>query len=140
MSERFLLDTGPLVALINRNDAFHDWAKREFDQIVPPLFTCEGVLTEACHLLRRTGRSAYGPLEMIDRGVLIVRFQINEDAAAVTDLMDRYANVPMSYADACLVRMSEQYERCTVLTLDGDFRIYRRHGRRRIPLRIPDDR
>ncbi len=54
--------------------------------------------------------------------------------------MRRYANVPMSLADACLVRMSELAAGCVLFTLDGDFRIYRRHRRQKIPLVIPPDR
>ena len=51
--------------------------------------------------------------------------------------MLRYANVPMSVADACLVRMSELVADCTVFTLDGDFRVYRRNKRQKIPVLMP---
>ena len=56
---------------------------------------------------------------------------------AFEELLRRYRNVPMSLADACLVRLSELYGDCAVLTLDSDFRIYRRHGRQVIPVLAP---
>ena len=62
-----------------------------------------------------------------------------DDCPGILQLMDRYASVPMSFADACLVQMSEMWPECTVFTTDSDFRIYRRHRRQVIPLLIPAD-
>jgi hypothetical protein len=78
-----------------------------------------------------------GILGLIERGVIQLRFELRGEFAAVANLMRRYSNVPMSLADACLVRMSELVEDGTVITLDGHFRVYRRHGRKSIPLLIP---
>jgi predicted nucleic acid-binding protein len=134
-----LLDTGPLIALLDRHDRYHDWAREQFDDIVPPLLTCEAVLTEACFLARRIDGGPAAALQLFERAVAQLDFSIADHFAAVTSLMDRYANVPMSLADACLVRMTELVDRCTVLTLDSDFRVYRRHKRQAIPLVIPPD-
>jgi predicted nucleic acid-binding protein len=132
-----LLDTGPLIALIDRNDRHHAWAVAQFDQIVPPLLTCEAVLTEACYLAPRTARPMDEPLILLERGVLQLAFDLSDHFREVTSLMQRYAAVPMALADACLVRMSELTANSVVLTLDGDFRIYRRHTRQRIPVLMP---
>jgi predicted nucleic acid-binding protein len=136
---KVILDTGPLIALLDRNDQYHTWARAHFDQILPPLLTCEAVLTEACYLAPRACKPAEEPLLLMERGVLRLAFDLGEDFRVVSSLMKRYANVPMSLADACLVRMSEVVGDGVVLTLDADFRIYRRHKRQRIPLLIPPD-
>ena len=140
MIGRVLLDTGPLIALIDRRDQHHAWVQSQFTQIVPPLLTCEAVLTEACHLAPRTGCGPHTPLALLERGVVRLVFNLGENFAPVSSLMQRYANVPMSLADACLVRLSELVSDGVVCTLDSDFRIYRRHGRQKIPLVIPPDR
>jgi predicted nucleic acid-binding protein len=132
-----LLDTGPLIALIDRNDQHHAWVKAQFDQIVPPLLTCEAVLTEACFLAPRAARPGEEPLLLLERGVLRLAFDLSDNFRQVSSLMRRYANVPMALADACLVRMSELVPEGVVLTLDGDFRIYRRHQRQKIPVLVP---
>lgn len=64
-------------------------------------------------------------------------FQVSPDAKSLAALMTKYANVPMSLADACLVRMTELNESGAVMTLDGDLLVYRRHGRRVIPVLMP---
>jgi uncharacterized protein len=136
---KVLLDTGPLIALIDRQDQHHVWVAQQFDQILPPLLTCEAVLTEACHLAPRTGRPAEEPLLLLERGVLRLAFDLGDNIGQVSYLMKRYASVPMALADACLVRMSELVADGVVLTLDRDFRIYRRHKRQRIPILVPAD-
>jgi len=75
--------------------------------------------------------------EMLERGLLICRFRADEEAEHLRRLMKRYADVPMSLADACLVRLTEQRRQARLLTLDSDFRRYRRLGRQVIPLVAP---
>ena len=140
MSPRVLLDTGPLVALLNRRDRFHPWAKARMSELASPLFTCEPVLAEACFLLRASPDGAAAVLELLERGVLTVAFQLAPHAGTLAALMAKYADVPMSLADACLVRMSELDEKSAVLTVDGDFLLYRRRGRQVIPTMLPPDR
>jgi predicted nucleic acid-binding protein len=134
-----LLDTGPLIALIDHRDQHHVWVQSRFAEILPPLLTCEAVLTEACYLARRTDGGTQAALELFERGVVRLAFDLADNLVAVSSLIQRYANVPMSLADACLVRMSELVADATVLTLDSDFRIYRRHKRQKIPLLMPSD-
>jgi predicted nucleic acid-binding protein len=99
----------------------------------------KAVLTEACYLARRTDAAAQPVLELLERGVIALAFNFRDNLSEVSALVQRYASVPMSLADACLVRMSELVADCTMFTLDGDFRIYRRHKRQRIPLLMPPD-
>lgn len=132
-----LLDTGPWVALHCRDDKFHTWAKAEFGKLTGPLLTCEAVVAETCFLLARGGHDPAKALALVSRDVVQVGMSLAEEVTSVQALFERYDNVPASLADACLVRMSELYERCRVFTLDADFRIYRRHGRRVIPLLTP---
>lgn len=97
------------------------------------------MLTEASHLLQRDKRATQALLGLLERDVLGIRLGVTEEHSAVRALMRRYADLPMSLADACLVRMTELARDAPVLTLDGDFRIYRRLGRQSIPLITPLD-
>ena len=140
MTEPVIVDTGPLVALLNRRDNWHEWAKEQFGLLQAPLLTCEAVITEATHLLRRTPEGSDAVLEMMARDLLRLEFDLAADLADVRQLMRRYRNVPMSLADACLVKMAEHHARSKVLSLDADFRRYRRRGRQVIPLIQPRDK
>jgi predicted nucleic acid-binding protein len=133
-----LADTGPLVAYLDRDDQHHAWAKSCFARLSEPLLTCEAVLAESLFLLRRGGISPDPLLQLVTRGLVIPEFRLHDEAEAIMKLMQRYRNVPMSLADACLVRMSEIHERSTVFTLDSDFTIYRKSQRRVIPLLRPE--
>ena len=135
--KRILLDTGPLVASLLHRDPFHGWAVATLDGIKTPVFTCEAVLAEACFLLRGVRGGPAAVLHLVRCGALVVDFRLAADVEPVQRLMKRYGDVPMSLADACLVRMAELHEDTEVITLDGDFRVYRRHGRRLVPLITP---
>jgi hypothetical protein len=137
MTPVVLADTGPLVALFNRNDKHHDWALARFREFTEPLQTSEPVLTEALHLLRRVPAGVGKLLALWERGLVIVTFSAEREKPALLALMHRYADTPVSFADASLVRLSEIHSRCKVWTLDADFRIYRRNSRQAIPLLTP---
>jgi uncharacterized protein len=132
-----LVDTGPLVALLNRRETHHDWARQQFSLLQPPLLTCESVLSEACFLLRDIPAGPDALWQLVSRGVVVIRFELGSEVTTVARLMKRYANVPMSLADACLVRMAELHAESSVLTLDSHFRIYRKNGRHVIPTLSP---
>lgn len=138
MKPKVLADTGPLVAALDRRDAFHSWAVAEGERVLGHVVTCEAVITEACYLLGRMPAGVNGLFDMLSRGDLIVAFHLENEVSRVHQLMTRYANVPMSLADACLVRMAEIHNDATVWTLDGDFRIYRKHNRQVIPTVMPE--
>jgi uncharacterized protein len=130
---QILLDTGPWVALLCKGDKYHDWAKKQFANHPGPFLTCEAVVAETCFLLARAGLDSTKALALVERGVVQIGMALSQQVAAVSALYQRYDNVPASLADACLVRMSELYDPCSVLTLDSDFHIYRRHGRKVVP-------
>ena len=134
MSNHLILDTGPWVALHCRDDAHHAWAKSQFAQHAGPFLTCEAVVSETCFLLARSGFDPGKVLALIERGVVRMAMSLADEVSAVRALFERYENVPASLVEACLVRMSELYEPCRVITLDSDFHIYRRHGRKVIPV------
>jgi predicted nucleic acid-binding protein len=132
-----IADTGPLVAYFDRSDRHHAWAKEVMGTITEPLLTCDAVLAETSFLLQRGDIVADLPLQMVERGALISRFDTVQEARSLRILMDRYRNVPMSLAAACLVRLSELHPPAKVWTTDSDFTIYRRHRRALIPLIMP---
>ena len=132
-----LADTGPLVAYLDRSDQHHAWTREVMGTLTEPVVTCDAVLAEVAFLLQR-GRIAAGLLlRMIERGVLVSRFESMREAQSLRVLLERYENVPMSFADACMVRLSELNPRAEVWTTDSDFTIYRRNRRSPIPLRMP---
>lgn len=139
MTTQVLIDTGPLVAFLNRRDRYHQWATEQMDRLRPPLLTCEAVLSEACFLLRAMRGGSKAVLELLERHLVQVPFRLSDEIVRIKLLLTRYANVPMSLADSCLVRMSEQYTGSIVLTCDSDFRLYRKHGRQVITAIMPDD-
>jgi predicted nucleic acid-binding protein len=131
--ELVLADTGPLVALFDRADAHHEWAKAMFETFRDPLATAEPVIAETLFLLRDLPRSQRAFLEFWRSGDLHASFRAETEKEALIRLMVKYADHPMSIADACLVRMSELHVKCRVWTLDSHFTTYRRLGRQIIP-------
>jgi hypothetical protein len=95
----------------------------------------EAVLSEAYHLLGERG--APGLNAMLSRKALVARFNLDDNVEAVVGLLQKYASVPMSFATACLVRMSETTDDPLILTTDSDFRVYRRHSRQVVPVLCP---
>lgn len=132
-----VIDTGPLVAYLNGRDRWHDWAVDQMRALRPPLLTCEPVLTEACFLVQRAGGRPADLIGKVRQGVLVIGLDLAGNAAAIESLMQRYADTPMSLADACLVRLTELFADCRLFTLDSDFEHYRRNGRQTIPLLRP---
>lgn len=135
--EALLIDTGPLVALLDRSDAHHEWAVEQFSQLASSPVTCEGAISEATHLLQDAGVKPWGVLELVGRKIISVRFNLEPNLDRVLALMKKYADTPMDFVDACLVAMTEEKRDCQLLTLDSDFKIYRRFERQVIPLIIP---
>ena len=132
-----LLDAGPLVAFIDRRDRDHEWSKKTLAGISPPLITCEAVLSETLFLLRADPAAPQKVATLFERGLLASRPLLDMEAGCVLALMQTYRDRPMSLADACLVRLVEKYPGAVVVTLDSDFKIYRRHRRHPIPVLSP---
>jgi uncharacterized protein len=137
MKTQILLDTGPLVALLDRRDHYYIWATQTVAKLPVPFLTCESVISEACFLVNRiaNGKNAIGGL--IQAGHIKIPFNLEEEIDRIVELLERYQSVPMSLADACLVRMSERFPGSSILTLDSDFMIYRRNINQVIPVIMP---
>lgn len=121
-----LLDTGPLVALLSENDANHGRARHIFAECAPPLRCCEAVVAEACFLMRKVHPT--GPAEVIAlarRGVYNMAIAAAEHWTNIESLLKKYADQPISFADACLIRCAEIHQEARVFTFDSDFSVYR---------------
>jgi len=137
MTQTVILDTGVLIAYLMPKDKFHTWAVSELSQITSPVLTSEAVITEACFLAQRIHNGQETILKLIRQGHIIIPFNLSQEIETIEKLMQRYTSVPMSLADASLVRMSEMYNNTPILTLDSDFTIYRKHRNQTIPVIIP---
>ena len=131
------MDAGPLVAYFKRDDLRHQWSRKHLGSLQLPLYSCDPVVSEACFLLRRTDSGVDRLMEFLERRIVTLDFSIRSELPALRKLLRRYRSIPMSLADACLVRMSELLKDPVIVTLDSDFTIYRRHPRQRIPLLMP---
>jgi predicted nucleic acid-binding protein len=132
-----IVDTGPLVAFIDRAERHYRWVDERIGELAVPLLLCEPVLTEAMHLLARVPRAQDALLGLLENGALQIAFHIEEHVPVLRKLRRKYQDTPMSLADACVVRMAELYDRHAVLTLDSDFLVYRKHGREALELIHP---
>jgi uncharacterized protein len=134
---KILADTGSLVAYICETDQYYRWAVAAFGSFYEPIYTCEAVISEALFLLRSANLDVENFLQLLERGAVKIDFSMEENRADVLNLLRKYADQPMSLADACLVRMAELNDNCQIFTTDKDFLVYRRKGRHVIPLLAP---
>lgn len=135
MARNVVVDAGFLVALLSRRDGNHHWASAQAQSFLPPWRTCEAALSEAFHLMGAHGAAALAAL--LRRRAVVLAFNLDDDLERTLQLAEKYGDVPMSLADACLVRMTETLADPVLLTTDADFRIYRRHSRQAIPCVLP---
>lgn len=135
MAKAVIADAGMLVALIMRRERHHAWAVSQAKNWPHPWFTCESALSETFFLCDDVGRLAL--TEFLRRGLITLRFNLGVEMDSVLTLMEKYRDIPMSIADACLVRMTELIADPVVLTTDSDFRLYRRHSRQVVPTIMP---
>jgi predicted nucleic acid-binding protein len=120
-----LVDAGPIVALFDADEPYHSQCVAMLETVSGPLVTCEAVLAEACYLLRNLGDASRQLLLDVRDGRYVVDYALAKRAGEIAKLLGKYADVPMSLADACLVDLAEIHQTARVLTLDTDFRIYR---------------
>jgi len=140
LTPRTLIDAGPLVAYFDRREAHNPWVTTQMSELRPPLITCEAVLTEACFLLGKRNPDGIRRLaSWLERGLLLIDFDLSTHWQATFALMQQYADLPMSLADACLVTMIDQGHGDRIFTLDHHFRIYRRKNRRVVPVLMPEE-
>jgi predicted nucleic acid-binding protein len=124
-----------LAALLDPREEHHVWARETLSRQPLPWLTCEAVLSEAFFLLHPPHARALE--EILRRGQLRIPFNLSDQLANVLDLRVKYADIPMSLADACLVRMTEILPDPVIITADADFKFYRRHSRQVVPCLMP---
>ena len=120
-----LLDTGVIVALLDRSERYHEACARAVRELEAPLITCEAVITESCYLLRNLPGAPEAVIENVAAGIFQVPFQLSEETAGVKQMLRKYRDRRIDLADACLIRLADQFETGDILTLDQDFTIYR---------------
>ena len=126
-----LVDASALVALLDRDDRAHDRCVEALKRLGDPLITVWPALTEAMHLLADTpGVEAL--CHMVEDQVLALASLEAADVGRMKELMRKYRDLPMDFADAALVRVAERDGLTRVLTFDKHFEIYRLPGRRRL--------
>lgn len=132
-----LVDAGPLYAILNEREHYHEWAVREARQLDGPFHTCEAVISETYFLLRDVFHGYRRLGEMLESGQIVLSFSYADHAPRVHELMRTYENVPMSFADACLTCIAEQAGAHEVFSTDSDFRIYRLREDEPLAVRLP---
>ena len=134
---KIIVDTGPLVAFLYRRERHHGWSAEQAARLPGPFYTCESVLTEAHFLLRSVPQGTRRLIELVGKGKLNLDYSYWANRDRVDELLLHYADVPMSFADACLVNMAEHLGDASILTLDHHFRIYRMQRSRALSVIIP---
>jgi predicted nucleic acid-binding protein len=133
-----IVDTGPLVAFLDRAERHHHWVVERVEELDPPLLVCEPVLAEAMYLLAPFSRTQDALFGLLENRALIIAFHMAEHVPELRALQRKYRDQPMSLADACIVRMAEIFDHHAVLTLESDFPVYRKHGKVALTLIQPE--
>ena len=133
----WLADAGPLVAPLVRSDSQHEWSVEQTKHAPTTALTCDAVISEALFLLKRAKHNTDDLFALVETGFLRSSFDFHDEYRRIRELMRRYKDRPMSFADACLVRMAELHEGACIWTLDRDFQIYRKHGRQSLAVIAP---
>ncbi len=134
---RYLVDTGPLVAVFNRADAWHGWAAQTFETIDDSFWTSEAVVTETALNLGENSPAARELLVAVTEGVVHVLPAVTDGSERLEPLITKYPQ--MDVGDGSLVLLSERFPKARILTVDfRDFPVYRRFGREPLPLLMPE--
>jgi uncharacterized protein len=120
-----LLDTGVIVALLDRSEKFHSLSADAVSSLQAPLITCEAVIAECCYLLRKLSGAPEAVIENVAAGIFQIPFQLSREAGGVKQILRKYRDRKIDLADACLIHLASQFETPHILTLDNDFKIYR---------------
>lgn len=120
-----LLDTGVIVASLDRSEKCHREVVAAVTALHAPLITCEAVIAESCYLLRGLPGAAETVVENVAAGVFQVPFQLSSAAKEVLRILGKYRDSHIDFANACLVHLANQFRTGEILTLDRDFEVYR---------------
>jgi predicted nucleic acid-binding protein len=120
-----LLDTGVIVGLLDRSERLHDACAETVRELEAPLITCEAVIAESCYLLRKLAGAAEAVIDNVAAGIFQIPFQLSQEAAGVKQILRKYRDRQIDLADACLIRLADEFGTADILTLDRDFAVYR---------------
>jgi uncharacterized protein len=120
-----LLDTGVIVALLNRREKLHQSCADLIRAVDAPLITCESVISESCYLLRKIAGAPERVLENVASGFIHIPLQLSREAQDIKQILHKYRDRQIDLADACLIRLAEEFQTPDILTLDKDFQVYR---------------
>jgi len=132
-----LLDTGVIVALLDRSEQYHAACVEAVADNGAPLVTCEAVIAEACYLLRHMKGANEAVLEKMASGVFQIGFRLSEEPSSLKPILAKYSDREIGLADACLIQMADEFETGAILTLDKEFRVYRWGRNKSFELRVP---
>ena len=132
MTVNALIDTGAILALLDRTDRWHRVCVDAFEQLRLPLLTSEAVLTELFHLVGDSRHEVEAAWRLVRSGAIVLAVIEDSELSQIQALMSRYADRPMDFADATLVYLAKREALSTIFTVDhADFNTYRIEGRRR---------
>jgi len=135
-----LIDTGAILALLDRRDRWHQLSVQALEQLRLPLLTSEAVLTELFHLVGNGRREMESAWNFVRSGAVVLGTIENGELPQIHELMSRYWDRPMDFADGTLVYLAKRESISTVLTVDhADFATYRIEGRRQFRV-LPENR
>jgi predicted nucleic acid-binding protein len=133
---RVILDAGPLVAWFCPRDEHHSWDRRVFAELAPGSLVCEAVLTEVCHLILKEGINQVRVIESAAAGRLIP-VSLSNELSIIANFLTRYADSPMDFAYACVLRLAELHPQAAICTVDSQFRFFRKNARDPLQLIAP---
>ena len=120
-----LIDTGAIVALLDRSERHHEACVETLEHLTSPLVTCEAVIAESCYRMRRLPGAAEAVLENVAKGVFRIPLELAAAAPQVQRILRKYRNQEIDLADACLIHLAGEVRSGDILTLDSDFEVYR---------------
>jgi predicted nucleic acid-binding protein len=134
--KKILIDSGPLIALFDASDKYHGKAVNFIKTNKYPLVTTIASVTETLHLLNFNRNAQIDFLEWIHRGAVAIQTIENCDFGRIKELTEKYRDLPMDFADSCLVYLAEKQSINTIATIDRDFTIYRIKGRKKFKIAL----
>ena len=132
--KKILIDSGPLIALFDASDRFHIASVEFIKTNKYPLITTLASITETLHILDFNRNAQIDFLEWVSRGGVEIHNIQNSDFHRLKELTEKYRDLPMDFADSCLVYLAEQLDISTIATIDRDFTVYRIKGRKKFKM------
>lgn len=128
--KKILIDSGPLIALFNRNDSYHIASVEFIKKNRSELITTIASVTETLHLLDFNRNAQIDFLNWLNAGAVTIEPITTVDLLSIRELIVKYSDLPMDFADACLVFLANKLNISKVATIDRDFDVYRLKGKR----------